>query len=109
MQISRLLLHFTIEHLFSFTVLGNKDVDIFLFHLYVTLAVFSGKILSILCWLCNTGKYFSIMILILESNGLYCVTKLHEAKNVLLFSGLLSCSLEMFLTSENCFLTLLGL
>ena len=48
LQISHLLLHFVIEHLFSFTVLGNKDGDMssfkFLFRLYVTLTVISGKI-----------------------------------------------------------------
>ena len=45
---SHLLLHFPIEQLFSFIVLGNKDGDIsslkFLFRLYVTLKVFFGKI-----------------------------------------------------------------
>ena len=49
------------------------------------------------------------MVLMLGSNGLYCVIKLHEAEILLLFLGLLASSLEMFLTSENCFLTLLGL
>ena len=44
----------------------------------------------------------------LGSNGLYCVIKLHEAEQLLLFLGLLASSLEMFLT-ENFFLTLLGL
>ena len=42
------------------------------------------------------------------SNGLYCVIKLYEGEN-LLFFGLLASSLEMFLTSGNCFSTLLGL
>ena len=45
----------------------------------------------------------------LVSNGLYWVIKLHEAEKLLLLLGLLASSLEIFLTSENCFLTLLGL
>ena len=46
---------------------------------------------------------------ILGSNELYCVITLHQAEN-LLFLGLLASSLEIRnLTSENCFLTLLGL
>ena len=48
LQISHFLLHFSIEQLFSFIVLGNKDGDMssfkFLFRLYVTSTVFSGKI-----------------------------------------------------------------
>ena len=48
------------------------------------------------------------MVLMLGSNGLYCVITFHEAENVLLFLGLLAFSLEMFLTSKNCFLTLRG-
>ena len=76
---------FSIVQLFSFIVLGNKDGDMssfkFLFCLYVTLTVFSGN----------------------------CVIKLHEAKKLLFFLGLLASSLEMFLTSEDCFLTLLSL
>ena len=47
LQIWHLLLHFVIEQLFSFIVLGNKDGDMsyfkFLFLLYVTLTLFSGK------------------------------------------------------------------
>ena len=50
-----------------------------------------------------------MMVLMLDSNGLYCVIKLHEAEKLLLFLGLLAPSLEIFLTSEICFLTLLGL
>ena len=46
------------------------------------------------------------MVLMLGSNGLHCVIKLHEVE---VFLGLLAFSLEMFLTSENCFLALLGL
>ena len=45
----------------------------------------------------------------LKSNGLYCVTKLHGDKKLLLFLCFLISSLEIFLTSENSFLTLLGL
>ena len=48
LQILHLLLHFSIEQLFSFIVLGNKDGDMssfkFLFRLDVKLKVFSGKI-----------------------------------------------------------------
>ena len=45
----------------------------------------------------------------LGSNRLYCVITLHEAeKLLLLFLGLIASSLEMFVTSENCVLTLLG-
>ena len=91
-------------------VLGNKDGDMgsfqFLFSLYVTLTLFSGEIWSISWLLCNTGKCFLIMVLMLGSNGLHCVIKLHEVE---VFLGLLAFSLEMFLTSENCFLALLGL
>ena len=42
------------------------------------------------------------------SNGLYCVIKLYEGEKLLFFS-LLASSLEMFLTSGNCFSALLGL
>ena len=59
---SDLLLLFSVEELFSFVVLGNKDGDMssfnFLFLLCVTFIVFSGKIRSISWLLCNTGKYF---------------------------------------------------
>ena len=48
-----------------------------------------------------------MMVLMFGSNGLYCVIKLHEAEKLLLFLGLLASSHEMFLTSQNCFLTLL--
>ena len=41
--------------------------------------------------------------------GLYCVTILQEVEKLLLVLGLLASSLEIFLTSENCFLTFLGL
>ena len=108
LQISHLLLHFSIEQLFSFIVLGNKDGDMsffkFLFCLYVTLTVFFGKIWSILWLLCHTGND----VLMLGSNGLYRVIKLYEGEKLLFFS-LLASSLEMFLTSGNCFSTLLGL
>ena len=113
LQISHLLLHFSIEQLFSFIILGNKDGDMssfkFLFLLYVTFIVFSGKIPSISCLLCNTGKYLLKTVLILGSIGLYCVIKLHEVETLLLVLGLMASSLEIFLTTENCFLTLLGL
>ena len=62
LQMSHFLLHFSIEQLFSFIVLGNKNGDMssfkFLFCLYVTLTVFSGKFWSISWLLCNTGKCF---------------------------------------------------
>ena len=48
-------------------------------------------------------------VLVLGSNGLYFVVKLHEAEKLLLFLGLLAFSLEIFLVSESCFLFLLGL
>ena len=105
--------NFSIEQLFSPIVLGNQDDNLsyfkLLFRLYVILTVFSGKIWSISWLLCNKGKCFLIMVLLLRSNGLYCVIKLHEAEKLLLILGLLASSLEMFLTFENCFLTLLGL
>ena len=48
LQISHLLLYFSIEQLFSFIALGNKDGDMsslsFLFLLHVSLTMFSGKI-----------------------------------------------------------------
>ena len=47
----------------------------FLFFLYVTFIIFSGKIRSISWLLCNTGKYFLKIVLILGSIGLYCVIK----------------------------------
>ena len=51
LQILRLLLNFSIEQLFSFIVLGNKDCDMssfkFLFRLYVTLIMFPKRIYSI--------------------------------------------------------------
>ena len=76
LQISHLLLHFSIEQLFSFIILGNNDGDMnsfkFLFLLYVAFIIFSGKIRSISWLLCNTGKYFLKIFLILESVGLYC-------------------------------------
>ena len=101
------------RQLFSFIILGNKDGDMssfkFLFLLYVTFLVFSGKICSISWLLCNTGKYFLKILLILGSIGLYCVIKLHVVEKLLLILGLLASSLEIFLTSENCFLTLVGL
>ena len=110
---SHLLLHFLIEQLFSFIVPVNKHGDVssfkFLFRLYVTLTVFSGKNRSISWLLCNTGKYFLMIVLMLGSKKLYCVSKLHEAEKLLLFLGLLIFSLEMFLLSKNCFLILLGL
>ena len=49
------------------------------------------------------------MVLILGSNALYWVIKLHEAEKLLLILGLLASSLEIFLKVENCFLILLGL
>ena len=108
LQISHLLLRFSIEQLFSFIVLGNEEGDMsffkFLFCLYVKLTVFFGKIWSILWLLCHTGND----VLMLGSNGLYRVIKLYEGEKLLFFS-LLASSLEMFLTSGNCFSTLLGL
>ena len=99
LQISHLLFHFSIEQLFSFIVLGNKNSNMssfkFLFGLYVTLKL-------------KHANVFLMMILMLGSNGLYRVIKFHEAEKLLLFLGLLASSLEMFLTSENCFLALLG-
>ena len=94
-------------------VLGNKDSDLssfkFLFGLYITLTVSLGKIWSISWLLCNKSKCFLMMVFMLGSNGLYCVITLHEAeKLLLLFLGLIASSLEMFVTSENCVLTLLG-
>ena len=50
-----------------------------------------------------------MMVLMLGSNGLYCVIKLHEAEKLQLFLGLLVSSLEIFLISENDFLILLVL
>ena len=42
-----LVLYFSIDELFSFIVIGDKDGDMssfkFLFHLYVTLTAFSRK------------------------------------------------------------------
>ena len=71
LQISHLLLHFSIKQLFSFIILGNKDGDMssykFLFLLYVTLIVLSGKICSISWLLCNTGKYFLKIVLTILS------------------------------------------
>ena len=97
LQISHLLLHFSIEQLFTFKFLGNKDGDMssfkFSLRLYVTLTVFSGKILSISWLLCNTGKCFLMMVLMLWSNGLYCVIKLNAAEKLLLLLGLLTSSL----------------
>ena len=49
------------------------------------------------------------MVLMLGSNGLYCVIKLHEVQNLLLFLGLQASFLQMFHISENCFLNLQGL
>ena len=71
--------------------------------------MFSGKIRRISWSLCNKGKYFLKIVLILGSIGLHCVIKLHEVESLLLFLGLLSSSLELSLTAEKCFLTLLGL
>ena len=112
LQISHLLLHFSVEQLFSFIILGNKDGDmsffIFSFLLHVTFIAFSGKIRSISWLLCNTGKYFLKIVLILGSIGLHRVIKLHVVEKLLLILGLLASSLKIFLKSENCFLTLLG-
>ena len=41
--------------------------------------------------------------------GLKCLTILQEVEKLLLVLGLLVSSVKIFLTSENCFLTLLGL
>ena len=75
---------FSIEHLFPFIVLGNTDGDMssftFLFPLHVILTVLSGKIWSVSLLLCNTGKCFLMIVLMLESNGLYRVIKLHKAE-----------------------------
>ena len=81
----------------------------FLFLLYVTFIVFSGKICGISWLLCNTSKYSFKTVLILGSIGLYCVIKFDVVEKLPLILGLLASSLEIFLTSENCFLTLLGL
>ena len=109
LQISHLLLHFSIELFSSFIVLGNNDGDMspfkFLFCLYVTLTVSSGKTWSILWLLCDTDKCFLMMVLMVGSNGLYRVIKLHLAEKLLLLLGLLDFSLKMLLISENCFLT----
>ena len=80
---------------------GDVSSFQFLFLVYVTFIVFSGK-------LCNTGKCFLKIVLILGSMGSYCVIKLHVLEKLLLILGLLASSLKIFLTSENCFLTLLG-
>ena len=53
-----------------------------LFCLYVTLAMLSANIWSILSLLSNAGQYFLMMILMLGSNGLYCVNKLHETEKL---------------------------
>ena len=45
----------------------------------------------------------------LWSTGFYCVIKLYEAEKLLLFIGFLASSLEIFMTSENCSFSLLGL
>ena len=59
--------------------------------------------------LCKTGICFFIMVLILGSRGLYCVIKLHEVEMFsLCVLRCLASSLEMFLISENYFLTFLG-
>ena len=51
----------------------------------------------------------AMMVLMLGSNWLYCIINVHEAEKLSLFLGLLTSFLEMFLTSENCFLTLIAL
>ena len=83
LQISHLLLHFSIEQLFSFIVLGNKDGDMssfkFLFRLYVKLTVFSEKIWHISWLLCITSKCFLMMVLMLGSYALSSVIKLQGA------------------------------
>ena len=80
----------------------------FLLLLYVTFIVISWR--SSISWLlCNTGKYFLKIVLILGSIVLYCVIKLYEVGKLLLVLSFLAFSLEVFLPSENCFLTLLGL
>ena len=50
-----------------------------------------------------------MLIQMLGIHGLYCIIKLHETEKLLLVLGLFASSLEIFLTSGNCFLTLLGL
>ena len=69
-----LLLHSSIEQLFSLIILGNKDGDMssfkFLFLLNVMSTAFYGKIHRISWFLCNTGRYFLKMVLILGSTGL---------------------------------------
>ena len=64
----------------------------FLFLLYVTFIVSSGKIGSISWLLCNKGKYFLKLVLILGSIGLYGVIKLHVVEKLLLILGLLASS-----------------
>lgn len=86
--------------MFLFIVLGNKDCDMstfkFLFHVHVTLTAFSGKIRSILWPLCNADACFLTMIFMLGINGLYCVIKLREVEDLLLFLGLLASPLKSF-------------
>ena len=66
--------------------------------------MFSRKILSISWLLSKTVKCFLMMVLMLRNNGFYCVTKLHEVEKLLLLLGFLTCSLEIFLALEDCFL-----
>ena len=65
--------------------------------------VFSGKIRNISWFLCNTGKYFLKIVLILGSIGLYFAMKLNVVEKLLLILGLLASSLDVFLTSEKFF------
>ena len=64
LQIFYLLLHFSIEQLLSFIILGKKDGNMssfkffFYIYIYITFIVFPGKICCISWLLDNTGKYF---------------------------------------------------
>ena len=75
--LSHLLVQFSIEQLFPFIVLGNKDGDMssfkFLFLSYATFIVCFRKLRSISWWLRKTGKKILKIDLILGSIGLYCV------------------------------------
>ena len=103
LKTSHLLLHFSIEQLFSFIILGGKNGDMSSFKFFFPFMVFSGKIRIISWFLCNTGKYFLKIVLILGSIGLYFAMKLHVVEKLLLILGLLASSLDIFLTSEKNF------
>ena len=113
-QMSHLFWHFSEELECWLWTLGKSDGEIsslkLLPLLKVTFIVLLRKLFSMFWLLCKTGKCFLNMVLILDSRGLYCVIKLHEVEHFLLcVLGCLASSLEMFLISEKCFLTFLGL